>query len=260
MTEDRSSAGVTNGAATMFGFEFSSLDLDSTASLILHHRREKREAMKLLVTANVDHVANIRRREALRSAYSRAWLRTADGFPVYLYGRLKGLAGVERVTGADLFAALWPAIATTGHRPFLVVPDHSTGDLLAARSSAPGNVRYAVPAFGFEHDGALSSELLDEIRAHETTHLFMGVGSPKSEEWADAHRCRLEGVLVCCFGAGLEYVAGTRKRAPAALRRMGAEWLWRVTADPKRLFRRYFIDSRYFIGAVLDDVRQREVA
>ena len=46
-------------------------------------------------------------------------------------------------------------------------------------------------------------------------------------------------------GAGLDFFVGTKQRAPRIFQRIGFEWFWRFSHEPRRLFRRYFIE---FVG------------
>ena len=96
--------------------------------------------------------------------------------------------------------------------------------------------------------------LAERIRRYGATHLFMGVGAPKSEIWMFEHRHRLGDCYGLAFGASFDFIAGTRKRAPAVLRHMGFEWTWRLASEPKRLARRYLIESWGFLEAVFRDM------
>jgi N-acetylglucosaminyldiphosphoundecaprenol N-acetyl-beta-D-mannosaminyltransferase len=62
------------------------------------------------------------------------------------------------------------------------------------------------------------------------------------------------------FGAGLDYFAGTRRRAPRFMRKTGLEWLWRVGSEPRRLARRYFVTSWGFLAAIIGDLRNGDRA
>jgi exopolysaccharide biosynthesis WecB/TagA/CpsF family protein len=85
--------------------------------------------------------------------------------------------------------------------------------------------------------------------------VFLAVGSPR-QEWLAAALAGAGGVTGTglCVGASLEYLCGARVRAPAAMRRLGLEWLWRLGKEPRRLARRYLLDSPRVIGLLL---RQR---
>ena len=52
--------------------------------------------------------------------------------------------------------------------------------------------------------------------------------------------------LFMALGATIDFEAGTLKRAPKIWQKIGMEWLYRVLKEPKRLFKRYFIDDMQF--------------
>ena len=88
---------------------------------------------------------------------------------------------------------------------------------------------------------------------HGTTHLFLGVGSPKSEVWVDRHRDALGDLYAFGFGAALDFAAGRVARAPVWMRGTGLEWLFRLGQDPRRLVRRYSVNAVHFARLVLRD-------
>ena len=146
------------------------------------------------------------------------------------------------------------------HRPFFVCPNQGVADALATRLAADGiPAAFAAPPFGFESDPDYGRSLTERIRGHGTTHLIFGLGAPKSEIWAHRHRHLIGDCYVLPVGAGLEYATGQKRRAPAALRHVGLEWAWRVLNEPRRLFRRYAVDSWPFLAAIWDDLHGRPV-
>ena len=48
------------------------------------------------------------------------------------------------------------------------------------------------------------------------------------------------------LGATIDFEAGTLKRAPKIWQKIGMEWLYRCMKEPKRLFKRYFVDDMQF--------------
>ena len=216
------------------------------------------EGPRAVLTANLDHIVTMDRRPEFRSAYGRAWLITADGMPVYAYGAWRGAGLPGRVTGADLFARLIPLLRPGEHRCFFVTPTDEVGAELMAilrdRGFRSSEIGFVTPAFGFERDAARSAELIDEIARVRATHLFFGLGAPKSELWTDKHREQLGECYVLHVGAALEFFAGHKARAPRLLQVTGLEWLWRWALEPRRLFRRYFVDSWRFLAIVRRDL------
>lgn len=242
----------------IFGIRFSPVTTDDLVRALTGPPIPEREGPRVIVTANLDHIVQLSRNEAFRASYDRAWVVTADGMPVLLYAKLKRADLAVRVTGADLFAALLPALSPERHRCFFVAGAPETADRLADYLVSRGFERDAiaieVPPFRFEEDVAFSAELAERIRAHHTSHLFVGVGAPKSEVWTDRYRDQLGDCYVLNCGAALDFFAGTKQRAPVVMRRAGMEWLWRFGQEPQRLYRRYFVQSWLFLGEVAKDL------
>lgn len=218
---------------------------------------------RLLATANLSHIVDLGRNPAFRAAYRDAWRVTADGTPVVLYARWRGLALPERLTGSGLFAALMPLLTPSSHRIFFLAPTTQVAtlcsDWLVKRGFAPGAIAAEVPPRGFDTDVEGSAELAQRIRAHGTTHLVLGVGAPRSEIWTHRHRDQIGPCYVLCVGAGLEFFVNLRSRGPKWAQRWGLEWFWRFMQEPKRLFRRYFIDSWSFLSCIARDLRGRSL-
>jgi N-acetylglucosaminyldiphosphoundecaprenol N-acetyl-beta-D-mannosaminyltransferase len=143
-------------------------------------------------------------------------------------------------------------------RPFFVTSSEEAGrrlrKVLVARGFSTEAVAYHCPEFGFENDAAASAQLASAIRNHRTTHLFVGLGAPKSEIWVHEHRDLLGDTYALAVGASLDFYVGLRKRAPVWMRRAGCEWSWRLMSEPRRLFRRYLLDSWIVIPAVAKDL------
>ncbi|WP_144391038.1 WecB/TagA/CpsF family glycosyltransferase, partial [Indiicoccus explosivorum] len=68
--------------------------------------------------------------------------------------------------------------------------------------------------------------------------LFVALGSPKQELWIRRNMERLPDVKVFQgVGGSFDVFSGTVKRAPAAFRKAGLEWLYRLASDPSRIKR-----------------------
>lgn len=244
----------------VFGIAFSRLTGKQIARRLLSDPVPAGEGTRLLVTANVDHISNLVRNDRFRAAYDSSWLATADGMPVYLYARWRHCALPERVTGADLSTVLLDNLPPSS-RPFFVVGAPRTADrlrqILASRGVRDDAIGFACPDFGFERNPAASAALAASIRNHRTTHLFFGLGAPKSEIWIHEHRLCLGDLYALPIGASLDFYVGSRRRAPVWMRRYGLEWAWRVMSEPARLLQRYCVESWCFLFAVMMDLSGR---
>ncbi|WP_197274241.1 WecB/TagA/CpsF family glycosyltransferase [Novosphingobium sp. AAP93] len=196
--------------------------------------------------------------QKLREAYDRAWCVTIDSGIFFAYARRKGIEVPERVTGSDLVSTLIPLLDPALHRPFFLVSNHQIGGLLEEfltnKGFSPDLFKIEVPDFGFERDAGYGESLSTRIRDARSTHLFMGVGCPKSEIWVDEYRDRLMGLYALCVGAGLGYFVGYEMRAPQFMRRIGFEWVWRLLKEPQRLGKRYIVRGAKFLNILRKDI------
>lgn len=220
---------------------------------------ERGSGARLVVTMNLDHVVKLRLNDRFRRAYQSAWRVTIDGAPVFAYARLVGVQVPERITGADLYERFVDSLDPGMHRLFFVVSSSRvatcTAGLLQAHGFDPKALAFDVPPLGFQDDVEYSNDLAERIQAFSATHLILAVGAPKSEIWASENSKRLGDLYILCIGAAVEFVAGLKRRSPRWMRRAGLEWVWRVASEPRRLARRYFIDSFGFLRAIAADRR-----
>jgi N-acetylglucosaminyldiphosphoundecaprenol N-acetyl-beta-D-mannosaminyltransferase len=257
MSSSQSPALAEADARPIFGIRFTRKTfnqiLDESAAL-----PAPGSGVKLLIAVNLDCIVLLRRHPDLARAYNSAYWRTIDGAPVYLYGKLRKIGMLDKITGSDLLPKVLERSQPGAHRLFFVVATDEIAERLKAWGAkhgfAPDAVQVDVPPFGFERDQAYSADLAARIRLNNTTHLVFGLGAPKSEVWIDDHRAELGDCHAFCVGAGVAFFVGTTRRAPVAFRRVGMEWLWRVGQDPKRLARRYFLHSWGFVHAVAADL------
>lgn len=124
------SAFASHRRKSVLGITFSPLSQDMLIRQILSERVPQGSGVRLVATANVDHISNLVRNARFRAAYARAWVVTADGAPVYAYARLRGSDLSGRVTGADLTSSLLNRMEADSCRPFFVTSSDEAGQRL----------------------------------------------------------------------------------------------------------------------------------
>jgi exopolysaccharide biosynthesis WecB/TagA/CpsF family protein len=193
-------------------------------------------------TLNLDHVVHLQRKPEFRAAYRRARFVTADGFPIVVLSRLLGRP-ISRTTGADLAAPLCEAAGKKGLPIFLFGSDRPTLDKTAAelrrRYQGLQIVGTFAPARDFDTYSAEADTAIAQIRASGAKLCFLALGAPRQEVFASRCIDELDGTGCLCFGAALDFIAGTQIRAPMFTQRTGLEWAWRMLRDPRRLAPRY---------------------
>lgn len=219
---------------------------------------ERRNAY--VVTPNVDHVVKLQNDALFKKIYDNAALVVADGMPLVWASRLLGKPLKERVTGADLFPRVCALSAQKGYAVFLLGANKGVAAQAAhlLRQTYPGlNIcgTYS-PSYGFEKNEAENAVILAMLASARPDILFVGVGAPKQEKWIYHYRGRYTIPVALGVGASFDFIAGTVQRAPAWMQTLGFEWFYRFLMEPRRLFKRYFIDGAHYFGLTLGEWRK----
>lgn len=209
------------------------------ADLKLHFEQRKGFC---LATLNLDHVVKLQRDAEFRRAYLAHSHVTADGNPIVWLSKL-ALTPVSLLAGADLIAPIAELAAKTNTRVALLGSTEETlraaAKELEVRHQGLAVVKCISPPMGFDPTSELADAYISELEAADIGLCFLALGAPKQEIFA-AHAASKVGTIgFVSIGAGLDFIAGTQKRAPRFIRFIAAEWLWRLLTDPKRLFVRY---------------------
>ena len=129
------------------------------------------------------------------------------------------------------------------------------------------------PSYGFEKKDEENEAIYRMINDSGANVVLVGVGCPKQEKWIDAHKAKMPRVDIwMALGATIDFEAGNVKRAPKWVQAIAMEWFYRFLMEPRRMFKRYFVDDIKFfklmymqmtgryknlLGGVSDDCRLR---
>lgn len=84
-------------------------------------------------------------------------------------------------------------------------------------------------------------KICDEINELKPDFLWVGIGAPKQEMWMWKHQEKIHNTVMFGVGAGFNFFAGTLDKAPKWMEKASLEWLFRLSKEPKRLWRRYIL-------------------
>ena len=99
------------------------------------------------------------------------------------------------------------------------------------------------PPLGFEDDNVELEKMNTMITRKHPDILIACLGCPKQEKWIYENYQKYDARVSVCAGATVDFLAGNVKRAPSWMSKHGLEWFYRFMQEPKRMFRRYFIDD-----------------
>ena len=211
-----------------------------------------------VVTPNVDHIVKLETQHGFRAAYDNARLVLADGMPLLWAARWLRTPLKAKVSGSDLFPRFCQIAGQRGYRIFLLGGRPGAADETAARlRSRYPNLQIATccPPFGFEQDPELHAKIIQEVKDFAPDVLFVGLGAPKQELWMHQHSVKTGVPVSIGVGGSFEFAAGYVRRAPRLMQRTGLEWLWRLLAEPRRMYRRYLIEDPAFVGIIWRQLR-----
>jgi N-acetylglucosaminyldiphosphoundecaprenol N-acetyl-beta-D-mannosaminyltransferase len=208
-----------------------------------------------VVLVNPHTVMTCRRRPDVRSALESSEVVLPDGVGITLAARLLGLEHITRVPGANLMLYLCDHGRKHRLRHYFHGGKPGVAERLAGRlgTQFPGLeiVGWDSPPLS-NGESPLEGEHCRTISAARPDIVWVGLGSPKQELWLTRNSGRISARAVIGIGAAFDFHSGAIKRAPSLIRCAGLEWLYRLTQEPLRLWRRN-LDSPSFLIAALRD-------
>jgi N-acetylglucosaminyldiphosphoundecaprenol N-acetyl-beta-D-mannosaminyltransferase len=191
---------------------------------------------------------------SLRRIVNSSDLATPDGMPLVWLARLRGKRAVRRVYGPDLMLSFCELAAGKGYRSFLLGGAIDQPEQLADKLTRrfPGLQiagTYSTPVRPLPPDE--NDRVIEAINAAQPDVVWVGMGTPNQERWMAANRHRLEAPVLIGVGAAFDFHSGWVPQAPLWMRRSGLEWLFRLSHEPRRLWKRYLLGNPLFILKVL---------
>jgi N-acetylglucosaminyldiphosphoundecaprenol N-acetyl-beta-D-mannosaminyltransferase len=177
-----------------------------------------------------------------------------DGMPLVWLGKVRGRRTMERVYGPDLMKFVCGASVRLGLRHYFYGGAAGVAQELALRLANwyPGLIVAGTYSPPFR--SLTTSELeavAARIDASEADLLWVGLSTPKQERWIAAVRPLLRRVkVVLSVGAAFDFHTGRKSQAPLWMRSSGLEWLFRLSQEPRRLWRRYAYNNPRFVWLV----------
>jgi N-acetylglucosaminyldiphosphoundecaprenol N-acetyl-beta-D-mannosaminyltransferase len=232
-------------------------DLATATERVVEHAASGRGGFMCL--CNVHVLTTALHDARVREALSRAAMRFPDGAPVaWLLRRIES-PSARRVGGPDLLVRVVAHGQSIGLRHFLV--GSTERDLQRLRSILL--TRYPEAEIVGTHAPSYASEpevepAVEKIRAARAHLIWVGLGAPKQELWSARAAPLVPESTLVGVGAAFDFLAGTKRRAPRWMQRIGLEWLFRLLSEPRRLASRYLrSNSEFMAKAAVELLRRR---
>jgi len=201
-----------------------------------------RETGRYVAVTGMHGVAESRQDRYFRKILNTADLVVPDGMPLVWLGRWHRYSLRQRVTGSELMATFCRETGPLCRHFFYGGAPGVADDLARALHERHGIVVAGtyVPPFR-----PLTPEEEREVAARvdeaAADVLWVGLSTPKQERWMYEHREKLKVPVMIGVGAAFAMNSGKLRRAPTWMQEHGLEWLFRLVAEPQRLWRRYLV-------------------
>ena len=241
-----------NERVTLFGCNIDNVSMEETLERVEGFVRSGRPHQHVVV--NVDKLVKASRDEDLRRIINECDLVNVDGMPVVWASRVLGKPLKERVAGIDLFEALMRRAAQKGWRVFLLGARQDVVREVATMYARryPGLVLAGVRDGYWQGEDA-EAQVVRQVRESRADLLFVAISSPKKEQFLGLYQAEMRIPFAMGVGGSFDVAIGRVKRAPAWMQMAGLEWFYRFLQEPRRMFRRYFIDDMAFIWLLIKE-------
>ena len=232
----------------VLGVGISVLNLNSALDAIAAAVRERRKGY--ICVTGVHGVMEAQADENFKTILNRAFLCTPDGMPMVWAGKLAGHKEMRRVYGPDLMLDVCAWSEPSGAKHFFYGGADGVAELLAQKLKEKFPKLQTVGTFTPPFralDEIEMNNLQVQIRAAQPDILWVGLSTPKQENFMAEFLPKLDVTLMVGVGAAFDFHSGRVKQAPRWMQRSGLEWFYRLCSEPRRLAMRYFRNNPLFV-------------
>jgi N-acetylglucosaminyldiphosphoundecaprenol N-acetyl-beta-D-mannosaminyltransferase len=208
-----------------------------------------------VVTPNTDIVMRMQKEPDLLDICNNADLILTDGEMVVKLSKFLGNPIKERVAMTDFVWNVCDLALETGYRMFLFGGKASVlekGKMRIQQKYPLLNIcGHYSPPLGFENNPTELQKALNIIRESKADILIVFLGCPKQERFIAKYKDEYQVPVSITMGGCIDFIGTDIKRAPLWMQKSGLEWFFRFAQEPKRLFKRYFIDDVKIFPLVL---------
>ncbi|ADB42369.1 WecB/TagA/CpsF family glycosyltransferase [Spirosoma linguale] len=244
---------------SLFGIPYASVDYASATRIIIENALTR---TSFGVSALAVHgLMESKHNETIGQHVSRINMVVPDGKPVQWALNAFNKADLkDRVYGPDLTRHVLKAAGEQHLKVYLYGSTESTLTKLKEYipQTFPGVTICGIHVDRFrDATPEEKAEDIKKINASGANIVLVGRGCPRQEIWVSQHLGEVNAVMMA-VGAAFDYFVGNIKRPPVWMQQSGLEWLFRLSQEPRRLFKRYAVtNSQYIFYVVQKLISQR---
>lgn len=208
---------------------------------------ENKKEKSYVVPINVDMIVKMETDKYLKQIIDKADLALVDGTPLIWISKIFKKPFKEKISGSDLVPLLCKVASDRGYKIFIIGGKEGVAEKAKSKLELQYEEIKVVgtysPPLGFENNSNELVKINKIISDAKPDILITCFGCPKQEKFIYENINKYDAKVSICAGATVDFLAGNVKRAPRWISNIGMEWFYRFTKEPKRLFKRYFIDD-----------------
>lgn len=214
----------------------------------------KNQQKSLVVPVNLDMLRISYKDLEFRKIINEADITLIDGKPLIWFSKLYRKRFKHKVSGSDLIYPLLEMMNKEKLSLFIVGGKDGVAEeackKIQEKYSGITIAGWYSPPFGFEKNEEQTKETIESINQANPQVVLLCLSAPKQEKFYKNNCEELIPATYICAGATVDFLAGNVNRAPKWMSSLGLEWLYRLSKEPKRLFKRYWLDF-WFIPKIM---------
>ena len=235
----------------LFNTPIHKLTMHQTMEIVDKAIQEKKQIHHVVV--NAAKMVHMRKNEALRQSVIESNIINADGQAVVWASKALGVPLPERVAGIDLMVNLIQMAHEKKYKIFLFGAKEEVVKAVVDKYQ----LEFSPELIAGYRNGYYSKEdekkIAKQIAASGADMLFVAITSPKKEIFLNNYKNIIQTPFIMGVGGSFDVVAGKTKRAPAWMQNAGLEWFYRLSQEPRRMFKRYFTTNSIFCYMLMKD-------
>ena len=237
----------------ILGIQVSSITLTSLLNDFASLIKSNSKASVCITPVNSILAAN--KNAVIKNIYNNATYTLCDGVPVLWASQFLGTPIAERITGLDLLPSLLPFCSENNFSLFFLGASPGVGLSLKAKAEqlyTGININGVYcPPFAEKFESSENDKMISLINEAKPDFVLVSLTAPKQDIWIAENLQKLDTKICIGIGGAFEVTAGLIPRAPHWMQVNGLEWFYRFCKEPKRMFRRYFMEAPVFIPLIL---------
>lgn len=237
----------------ILGVGISIVNMDSARDYLFNNLNNARG--KYICAANAHTTVMASKDDSYRIIQNSSFLTLPDGKPLSVIGKKRGYKDIDRVTGPDFLEEILKETENTDNKHYFygTSEEELNRFIDVIKEKYPSlNIVGIEPSKFRELTEDEENQLIEDVNKSNVDFVWIALGAPKQEIFCSKLSNKTNAVWIGVGGA-LNVISGVIPRAPKWMQDHGLEWLYRLSKEPKRLFKRYLVTNTEFLWYLFKD-------